>query len=249
MVLADAEVPRGARPLPAYSWERTCPAPEGSDSGVQIGPAAAGRSDGATLAFPPPMAAVIADHSSRDAMGTTVSWGSVPFRWQGERYDTQSSLCVSSGILDAPWRTDLPCRRRPKCDTTIEVPVGAVSASNFIVMPPYVTGMELKMALEINGGRAEVLSWPLSILETPNDPRQNPGGTCPGPADGRGRCDDLLTVRRDTPNTIVLNNGVAYAASLRFAAGDHVTRDRTGLWTREQSVNLAGLVLVLEPRC
>lgn len=46
-----------------------------------------------------------------------------------------------------------------------------------------------------------------------------------------------------------LTNGVRYAAKLYFEESDHVVPERDALWTREQSVNVAGLVLKLEPIC
>ena len=249
LAIANAQIPRGASPQPVYAWERYCPAPEGYyEEGVQIGPAAVVDREEPAIdnsfysAF---------DHVYNGTMGTSVSWGSVPFRWEGVRYDTQSSLCVHSDIYDAPWSHELYCDRG-KCEAPIELPLGTISASNYVVMPPYVTDADIKIALEINHEYSEILSWPISILETPNDPRKNPGRRCPGPADSEGRCDDLLSIDNDygaEERYVRLTNGVRYAAKLYFEESDHVVPERDALWTREQSVNVAGLVLKLEPIC
>ena len=251
LALSNAEVPRGSSPLPTYAWPRQCPAPAGYEEGVQIGPAAI-REESTEQVLGGELVTSLGPDRSRDAMGTSVSWGSVPFRWEGVRYDTQSSLCVTSRIVDTLWRTKLSCKRPTKCSKAIDVPVGSISASNYIVMPPYVTDAAIEVALQVNEEYTEVLSWPLSILETPNDPRKNPGRRCPGPADAEGRCDDLLSIDSDSgagQRHVTLNNGIRYAANLRFGAGDHVTRNGTSLWTREQSVNLADLILQLQPLC
>ena len=221
LTLKDAKVPRGSHPKPTYEDVHVCPAPENYP---QVGPARAPKS------------------------GNKISWGDVPFRWNGKYYDTQSMLCTQSTLNN--HKIDLPCNRRKQCESIVDVPLGLISATNAIVMPPYVTSVELHVDLDVTKGTFSEnfnLKFMLDILETPNDPHDNPGGKCPGPADNKGRCYDRISVIGAYP-TIYLPNGVKYAVVLEFYSPNQ-DDDTTGFWTKEMATYGADLELALKPLC